>query len=54
MALQTLAHDFMQIPPVTRGYVSVCILTTAAVVSESLFFYFKKQVGYIFYFIQSI
>ncbi len=32
MAYQIIVHEFMQIPPVTRAYISTCILTTLAVV----------------------
>jgi Derlin-2/3 len=31
MALQMMQHEFMQIPAVTRAYVSTCVLTTIAV-----------------------
>lgn len=31
MAYQIILHEFMQIPPVTRSYISTCILTTLAV-----------------------
>ena len=37
MAFQTLTHQFMQIPAVSRTYISACLLTTAAVVSKILF-----------------
>ncbi len=32
MAYQVIYHEFMQVPPVTRAYVSTCVLTTIAIV----------------------
>ena len=36
MAFQTITHEFMQIPAVSRTYLSACLLTTAAVVSKTI------------------
>lgn len=31
---QTLQQDYMQMPVITRGYTTACVLTTLAVVSD--------------------
>ncbi|KAI3383559.1 hypothetical protein SNEBB_005364 [Seison nebaliae] len=34
MAIQNLYNEYMQIPPITRGYTTACIVTTALVESQ--------------------
>ncbi len=52
MAYHTLRQEYMLMPPVTRAYTTVCLLTSIAVVSRTCHLHFLIFLIYIlFYFL---
>ena len=47
MAYHTLRQEYMLMPPVTRAYTTMCLLTSVTVVSKNNFFYQMMYLSYL-------